>query len=173
MIEYSDFENDVVKGAVWRSKTKTTCEVRIRMVWTGADDTARVSFDIWDRSDNTVAAWEKNGGTELEALLAEYEYARFHVLNEAREGAKVAYAIERTLSDLSDCMDVEARMEGRELAKRLVKLAKLSAGYDVLTHEWDEGCAGVGCCADTAEKAGDFLVDEYGVSEDELKGYMK
>lgn len=39
----------------------------------------------------------------------------------------------------------------------------------MLTHEWDEGCAGTGCCADTAEKAGDFLVDENKITADELK----
>ncbi|KUN16536.1 hypothetical protein AQJ23_44900 [Streptomyces antibioticus] len=31
------------------------------------------------------------------------------------------------------------------------------AAERIRAHEWDEGCAGVGCCADTPQEAADFI----------------
>lgn len=172
MIEIATCMNDLSKGAVWVRKTNAYKVVRLVSVWlTGNGNDKAVGFEIWDsRSD--VEAWSTSATMDADAFEAEYKYAKGHVLNEAREAEKVKHVMNETLSKLSNCMDVELRAEGRELLKTLVKLSKLSAGYDVLTHEWDEGCVGSGCCADTAEMAGDFLVDENSLTDDEIQSLL-
>ncbi len=178
MIEIATCLNDLAKDAVWSTKGNYTRFAKISSVWEqnvkGAK-TVCVGFYLWDSqgTEDEREAWKVGKVMAKADFLDTFEYARFYVLNEAREAEKVDYYISRTLSELSNCMDVEQRAEGRELAKRLVKLAKLSAGYDVLKHEWDEGCAGVGCCADTADMAGGMLVDDNALSKDEIDEILK
>lgn len=177
MIEIATCLNDLATDAVWVAKGKHTRFAKISSVWSGKDKgvkTVCVGFYLWDSqgTEEEQEAW-KIGKVMTEAeFTATFEYARYCVLNEAREAKKVDYYISRTLSDLSDCMDTDLRAEGRELLKRLVKLAKLSAGYDVLKHEWDEGCAGTGCCADTADMAGGMLVDDNALDAGEIKSIL-
>ncbi len=169
MIEIATCLIDLAEGAVWQVEGKWTRLAKIHRVW-GLGDETSVGFYLWD-TQGTEA--ERNAWTQGQVMKASefqetFSYARLHVLNEAREALKVDHYISRTLSDLGDLMEAEFKAEGRELAERLIKLAKLRAGYDVLAHEWNEGCAGVGCCADTAEEAGDMLVADNGLEKDEI-----
>lgn len=84
-----------------------------------------------------------------------------------REARETAVLAERALSKILDLMT--DREEALDLLTAYTKLVRRRAGYDILTHEWDEGCAGVGCCADTAEMGGSMLIDETALSADEIR----
>lgn len=170
MIEIATCMNDLAEGAVWQAKEKRSRAVRISSVWKQGETTC-VGFRIWDTQGTAEEreAWEVGQVLSREDFEAEYVYAEHHHLNNERQSAKNDYLISRLLSDISDCFEVESRREGRELVKKLQTLTKRQAGYQILAHEWDEGCVGSGCCADTADMGGDLLVDENSLTDEEIK----
>lgn len=171
MIEIATCMNDLAEGAVWGHKTQRGRVVRLRSVWVGANKVKGVGFDIWDYELKGLA-WETNATMDAEKFRDEYVYLEHHTLNAGREAEKNAYMTERAISRISDCFAVEQRAEGLGLLKTLQTLMRRQAGYEITSHEWDEGCVGVGCCADTAEMAGDMLLDNHTLTADEIKDLL-
>jgi hypothetical protein len=175
MIEIASCMNDLTQGAVWRGKHAHTRLAKISSVWfQKATDTWCVGFHIWD-SQGTK---EERDGWKTSKVLSEadfreiFVYAEHHVLNNAREAEKTKYLTSRVLAEISNRFDSELRAEGMELAKQLVTLAKRAAGYEIALHDWDEGCVGSGCCADTADMGGDLLIDQNFLTAEEIQALL-
>lgn len=52
------------------------------------------------------------------------------------------------------------RAEAERLVDEVLKEAAHEAAERIRLHDWDEGCAGVGCCADTPQEAADLIDPE-------------
>lgn len=165
MTEIADCMNDLNTGAVWRGRNARTRLAKISSV---SEETVR--FYIWDSqgTEEERDAWSLGKVMKIDDFLKIFEYASEHVINNVREHDKTAYLAERALSKILDLMT--DREEALDLLTTYTKLVRRRAGYDVVTHEWDEGCAGVGCCADTAEMGGDMLIDQTSLTAEEIEG---
>jgi len=160
MIEIDSRFEDFAQGAVWQGKNARSRLAKIHRIWWSGDETRNVGYYVWDHNGlkDEREAW-KVGLVRSEADFREvFQYAENHALNYAHERDKTKALMERVSSQLLDLS--EHREAALGLLEAYATLVRREAGYQIALHDWDEGCVGVGCCADTADMGGDLLIDQ-------------
>lgn len=154
-------------GRVFGNKDKAHEFVRVTRVWDahnelhGLDALPSVTFEVWDTHEVHEVPWDRTSTLLRETFEKRYCYLAGHVLNteiELAEAQQMLNAASRTVTDaLTAIIGSDGAIKAVDL---LVNVARREAALRIAAHDWNEGCAGVGCCADTPDMASDLIMTE-------------
>jgi hypothetical protein len=163
---------DKVKvGRVFGSKAELEAElghrfVRVDRIFDGADGTPSVAFVIMINGLRYEDRWKTFSVLSRELFEEKYVYLPQAGENASGELEDATTLREQLQTDIGVALGAVGVKTPDGVAELFVRLVRHEAAREILAHpDFNEGCAGIGCCADGPDEAAELIDAEITAKE--------